>query len=337
MTARFLPAAGLTAIAFLACGAPDGERRADSAVFTAAQPVSGIHSAYGSTAAIRLPARAPLEAPGLVNVFRLSPNVFSGSEPAGERAFEQLAHWGVRTIVSVDGKVPDAAAAATHGMATVHLPIRYSGLTSEQLRRLAKVFREARAPFYVHCFHGRHRGPAAAGVGRLILDGASREQVVAEMGQWCGTSPKYAGLFALLSSAPIPPASETEALAFAFPSACRPEGLRGAMTEIARVFDGLELLGLRGFESDPEHPDLDALNEARRLVELFEVCAESAQAEPRGLGRGVEDSLRASRDLERFLSELRGGREEALRGAEEALDSVADDCASCHRAHRNRR
>jgi protein tyrosine phosphatase (PTP) superfamily phosphohydrolase (DUF442 family) len=320
-----------------ACGAPGGEADAPCAPPAVEAQAPGILNAYACAALVRLPERSPLVAPGLVNVFRLSENVISGSEPTGPGAFEQLARWGVRTVISVDGKTPDARAARAVGIETVHLPIRYSGLSDDQVLSLAKTFREARPPFYVHCFHGRHRGPAAAAVGRLVLDGASREQVVAEMRQWCGTSEKYEGLYRDLLRSPIPTASQTAAFAYDFPEACRPEGLRGAMSEMARVFDALELLAASGWEADREHPDLDARSEARHLVELFEACERSQAAVDRqGLAVRLSVSLEGARDLEALLVELENGQAAAPEAAEEAFEALARDCASCHRAHRNR-
>ena len=338
MTSLHARATGLFALLLFSCGATGGDGGDEAGILVAAPPVVGIQSAYASAGRIRLPDLAPREAPGLPNVFRLSESVISGGQPRDEAAFRELARWGVRTIVSVDGKVPDAAAAAAHGIETVHLPVRYHGLTSEQVLRLVKTFREGRAPFYVHCFHGRHRGPAASAVARLVIDGASREQVVAEMRQWCGTSGVYEGLYRSLLSVPIPPRAVADAFEYDFPSACLPQGLRGAMTEIARVFDALDLLDARDWEPDPDHPDLDALNEARRLAQLFEVCAdsESSAGGPQDLRRRIDDALQASRDLERFLLGLRDGQAGAREGAEDAFKAIALNCASCHQPYRNR-
>ena len=55
-----------------------------------------------------LPERAPEEFPGLHNVYELSANIISGSEPHGQEALETLAQMGVKTILSVDGKEPEA-------------------------------------------------------------------------------------------------------------------------------------------------------------------------------------------------------------------------------------
>jgi protein tyrosine/serine phosphatase len=198
-------------------------------------PLAYEGSAYDAAARVELPAPRPLDMPGLHNVFALGDNIRSGAEPADRGALEELAAWGVKTILSVDGKAPDAETAAELGMRYVHVPIQYDGIDEEELLAIAKTFREQEAPFYVHCFHGRHRGPAAAAIGRVVLDGVPRELALAEMRQWCATSKKYEGLYATVAAAEMPTARETEGFAFDFPAAHRFEGMRAVMIELART------------------------------------------------------------------------------------------------------
>ena len=42
-----------------------------------------------------------------------------------------IADMGVKTILSVDGKIPDAEEAAKYGIRYVHVPIRYGGITND--------------------------------------------------------------------------------------------------------------------------------------------------------------------------------------------------------------
>ncbi|MEM6655987.1 MAG: hypothetical protein AAF596_09305, partial [Planctomycetota bacterium] len=69
---------------------------------------------------------------------------------------------GVRTLVSVDGARPDVALAAEHGLRYVHVPFGYDGIPREARLALTRVARDRQGGVYVHCHHGRHRGPAAA-------------------------------------------------------------------------------------------------------------------------------------------------------------------------------
>ena len=144
-----------------------------------AAPIAQVDSAYSLASKIALPPTKPEDAHGLHNLFRLSPNVISGAEPSTDESFEQLAAMGVKTVISVDGKKPELELAQKHGMRYVHIPIEYKGISDEELLQIVKTYRECEGPFYAHCFHGKHRGPAAAAIGRLVLDGASREEAIA--------------------------------------------------------------------------------------------------------------------------------------------------------------
>jgi protein tyrosine phosphatase (PTP) superfamily phosphohydrolase (DUF442 family) len=290
--------------------------------------------AYEVAGKISLPRIEPQDRPDLQNVFDLSGSIVSGGEPHTEDAFASLAERGIKTIVSVDGKIPDAEAARRHGLRYVHVPIRYSGIEYDELVRLAKTFRELEAPFYVHCFHGKHRGPAAAAVGRVVLDGASRQRAVAEMRQWCGTSSSYSGLYASVASAPYPAAEETAVFRWSFPVAHPMSGFRESMVPISRAYDHLKSLAGRDWRVDPAHPDIDALNEAEILLESFRGSCEldEVATRPEDFRGWLTDSVRSGEKLIEELKRLREGRSA---GATEAMRSIGASCQACHQAYRN--
>ncbi len=288
-------------------------------------------------AEVRLPARRPEEFPGLHNVFRLSPRILTGSEPHGEEGLDALARLGVKTVISVDGKAPDAEGAARRGMRYVHVPLQYSGVKPGEILRLAKTFRELPGPFYTHCFHGKHRGPPAAEIGRLLLDGVPREQALAEMKQWCGTAEKYGGLYRDVATAALPTAEETAAFAWNFPPRQTFAGLRQLMLPIPRAFDNLEALEKRGFEPDPGHPDVVAAEEANQLASFFEQGTKLEDpADPRlsreDLRAWMADAARESGAIRAALGEGgEGGRDRARK----SLGALKNLCASCHKAYRD--
>ena len=327
--------------AMLATGCGPG--RAEGGVVAPPLPFDGSDF-YAVAAEVPLAPLEPLELPGLHNVFKLSERVISGAEPEGEEAFRELAEMGVATILSVDGKQPDAAAAARHGLTYVHVPIQYSGIADDELAAITKTFREQQGPFYVHCFHGKHRGPAAAAVGRLVLDGLERGQAIAEMAQWCGTSPDYEGLYATVASARIPSADETAALDFDFPSGHALDGVRGVMIPMPRHFDALKAVRPLGWAVDPSHPDLDPVHEAEILVELFDALAAVPDIgqQPADFRGWMTAGRTAAVDLAAALAETRAGLSptEALSGparerVETAFQGLAASCKACHAVYRD--
>lgn len=281
--------------------------------------------------------KAPEEHPGLHNLFRLSKNILSGAEPHGEEALAKLAEMGVKTVVSVDGKVPDAETAAKHGLRYVHVPIQYSGIKKAEREALAKTFRELDGPFYVHCFHGKHRGPAAAAWGRVVLDGAPREQALAEMLQWCGTSKKYVGLFETIARAEAPTTEATKGLDFDFPAAHALGGVREIMIDAARTFDYLKALEKRDWQADPEHPDVDARNEAAKLTDLFKATEnlQSFTMKPADFKAWTTESRDHAEGLSANLPLALERDEAAIEAAKAAFGEVANRCGACHQVYRN--
>ena len=247
---------------------------------------------------------------------------------------------GVKTILSVDGKVPDHELAAKYGLRYVHVPIQYSGIDVPARLHIAKTFRELEGPFYVHCFHGKHRGPAAAALGRIVLDGATREQAVAEMRQWCGTSGKYAGLYETIARAPLPALEDTDAIQWDFPAAHEFKGIRHAMIGISRIHDHLKALSGRGWAVDPNHPDLSASNETAQLVEIFRTARATAEVEkkPDDFQGWMRESVAASEALLATLGEMPTGyaeHEQWAQAATAGFDAVNGLCSSCHQVYRN--
>jgi protein tyrosine phosphatase (PTP) superfamily phosphohydrolase (DUF442 family) len=318
----------------LACGE---RKEAATPVVEAAPPLTGVENAYEEAGKLPLAKTEPQEYPGLHNVYRLSDNIVSGSEPHGEEAIRKIAEMGVKTILSVDGKVPDQATAAKYGLKYVHVPIQYAGIEEGELARIAKTFREQEGPFYVHCFHGKHRGPAGAAVGRLVLDGAPRDQALAEMRQWCGTSEKYEGLYEVIASGAMPTGETTTGLEWDFPSAQPLGGFRQAMVEVTRVFDHLKPLYKLKWEPDPEHPDLDALNEAEKLAGLLRRMAEldEVKERPEDFRTYVADSVAACGSLVEQLRAVKAGTESSREPALKSFRTIHQNCTLCHAVYRN--
>jgi hypothetical protein len=222
-------------------------------------------------------------------------------------------------------------------MRYVHVPIQYSKVTPEEMIRIAKTFREMEPPFYVHCYHGKHRGPTAAAIGRMAIDGASRERALAEMRQWCGTSEKYLGLYRDIARSPIPTAEACRDLVWNFPARAELEGYRHAMVEAARAFDHLKALSKHDWRPYPEHPDVDARNEAAKLAQIMGQAAELERVTlaPKDFQGWSKDGAAWSRKLHERLTALAEGDAAARGPVDEAFRAVKRSCTDCHAAYRN--
>lgn len=309
-----------------------------------APPLELEGSAFEAAAMRTLEPRAPVSLGNLENFYRLSDHVFSGGEPESEQAFGQLAQMGVRTILSVDGAAPDAETAEKYGLRYVHVPLQYRGFSSAEIMELTKTFRELPGPFYVHCFHGRHRGPAAAALGRLVLDGVEREEALAEMRQWCGTSEKYEGLYQVIAGGEIPGAEETAAYDWDFPSLYKVSGFRQGMADLTRSYDLLEILVQQDWLPSEAHPDVDARNEARKTAEILQQCHELVDFKvyPEGFQHLMEQSVKEAENLEKALQALyeessigADARKAASAKALNVFERLDQTCLTCHKQYRN--
>jgi hypothetical protein len=268
------------------------------------------------------------ELPGLHNVWRVTPKLLSGSSPEGDAGFLSLQSLGVQTILSVDGAKPDTKRATAFGMAYVHLPIGYDGISEERARQLAKAVRDLPGPVYIHCHHGKHRGPAAALTAVRGLDHRCGVDDALKAMEKIGTDPKYLGLYdAARTCQPIEPAV-LDAMPLEFPSSAGTAPQVGLMVAIDEHFDRLKLIRKAGWTVPASHPDLVPAQEALMLREQYRELARVPDTkEYRGW---VEESEANAGELEEAI---RAKAERAKLDA--ALAKVQADCARCHKAHRD--
>ncbi len=305
---------------------------------TVPPPIEDCTDAYECAGRKKLKPTAPTELEGLHNVFKLSDNIISGGEPLTDGALKAVADMGVKTILSVDGKAPNAELAKKLGMRYVHVPIRYGGLTGDQATKIAKTFREQKPPFYVHCFHGKHRGPCGAAVGRIVLDEVSREQALAEMRQWSGAARKYSGLYVSIATGDIPTAKTTEAFTWDFPAQHKIDGVRAGMVHMTRAFDNVKWLAKREWKPDANHPDIDAVNETAQLVQHFDqfVALKGYAARPADYKAWMTDSVKSVRELATAVKAHADGDSAAAGLATKKLAVLKNLCGACHKPYRNK-
>ncbi len=270
---------------------------------------------------------------GVHNVRQLSTDrersVLSGSLPDGRVGFETLANLGVTTVISVDAARPEYELAGELGMRTIHIPIKYSGITEEQRTALALALAQSEGTVYVHCHHGLHRGPAAAVIG-LIGIGACTPEDGHRLMHNAGTSLSYMGLWDDVAGAVK--LRETE-LAQAEPMMveyARIEGLAATMAEIDRVYDHLAVLSKNNWQAPADHPDLSARSEAGQLHDLFRrILADKTLPVPdEKYAEYMTQSLRLSETLE---AQILGAMNEQAVITMERLQAT---CSACHKTYR---
>ncbi|MGN6133767.1 MAG: hypothetical protein ACTHOU_04660 [Aureliella sp.] len=276
------------------------------------------------------PAPQAIATEHLHNVFQLSDRIFSGSEPKTAAAMAELAQLGIKTIVSVDGIAPNVVLAKQAGMRYIHVPIGYDGVSREAGRALARVAREVPGKIYIHCHHGKHRGPAAAAIVCRTDDGRTgmAARVILEK---AGTGREYPGLWRDVASfqpppagAALPPLVERAAV----------ESLPAAMARLDRTFDRLKLCAASQWQTPPDHPDITP---AREAVQLMEAFAEAARASADNHTLELRQPLAASRQLADALVRALEAVPADGPQADAAMAKLSASCNACHERHRNQK
>jgi protein tyrosine phosphatase (PTP) superfamily phosphohydrolase (DUF442 family) len=279
-----------------------------------------------------------IEAAGLHNVWRLNDNLYSGSSPDGDEGFASLRDLGIKTIISVDGARPDVERARKYGLRYVHLPIGYDGVPEEQAWRIARAVRDLPGPVYLHCHHGKHRGPAAAATALVCLDGDCPVEAAVDVLRKAGTDPRYAGLYASPGKIGRPTKEDLDRVSADFPEVAEVKALAQAMVGIDERWDRLREVRAAGWRAPANHPDLDPPHEALQLVEQYRETARLAEVtgkHPEEFRRWLADAEKNAAALETVLRRGKGKGTVDGAEAEAAYQRAAANCTQCHGKYRD--
>jgi protein tyrosine phosphatase (PTP) superfamily phosphohydrolase (DUF442 family) len=197
-------------------------------------------------------------------------SIYSGGGPETEEAFEALAKLGIKTIITVDGAKPNLELARRFGFRYIHLPHGYDGIPKETAVKLVKAARTAEGPIFVHCHHGKHRGPAAVGVICQGIANWSPTQAESWMKQ-AGTASDYDGLYRSVREFRPPSAEELAKVPGEFPESAVVSAMVDTMVEIDHRWD--QMKALSAHLDDPDKAASEAvllweqIREAQRLPE----------------------------------------------------------------------
>ncbi|MCA9076200.1 MAG: hypothetical protein KDA93_14315 [Planctomycetaceae bacterium] len=248
----------------------------------------------------------------------VSPSIICGATPQSVEEFRGLANQRVHTIVSVDGAPPDVESAAVVQLRYVHIPIGYDGIPQDAVARMTRVLRECERPIYVHCHHGKHRGPAAAAVCAMIageIDPPQARKLLSD----AGTSHDYAGLWrdvqeftAFPDDATLPEIS----------SRVEVEPMTDLMVKVDDCWDKLQI-------AVQAENRTQAREQASILEQLFR---ESIRL------HRVEDGctwLPTMLDAEHAATSLRENFENDYGETSRWLNEIEESCRQCHKYYRN--
>lgn len=285
------------------------------------------------------PAFTPIPDDHLPNAHYVTPRILAGAQPEGDEGFQKLRDLGIKTIISVDGALPDVETAHKFGLRYVHLPITYSGVTDAEGRAIAKALLEVPGPVYVHCHHGKHRAAAAVAVA-CVMTGAIPPDRAESILQTFGTGVNYKGLWAAARSAKPVDQQALHALKVRFVERSKIPPLAEAMVGVDDTFDRLKLIEKAGWRTPADHPDLDPAHEALQLREHFRelLRTDEVKRKPADFQTRLERGERDAAALEAALNAWKPGSPltaSAPSAVADTFRSLGNDCTACHNAYRD--
>ena len=285
-----------------------------------------------------LEAQKPSDAPGLHNVVAYGPSCWSGSLPEGDAGFASLQSWGVRTVISVDGAVPEVARAARFGLRYVHLPIGYDGFDDARKLELVRAVRDLPGPIYIHCHHGKHRSAGAAAAVAASLGWMSPQAAVARM-KVSGTSEGYPGLYRCAATAQVLAAALIDTAPAQWPAVTRPSGMVESMVAIDDAMERIKVVEKAGWKVPATHPDLAPAADAGAIADHLRLLGQDGRprddAALAAFAAILATSLSAAEKLESDLAVETAADRPARLTAD--LKSLRATCTACHAAHRDSR
>lgn len=137
------------------------------------------------------------QAPGLANVGCVDDGLWRTAQPTCE-GYRSAARLGVRTVVNLRTTPSDRRGLARTGIDEVRIPcLPWNVSTCDLVAFLAVATDPARRPVLVHCAQGRDRTGACVAAYRVVVDGWTVDEALAEMRSY-GANPIYGNLPRLL-------------------------------------------------------------------------------------------------------------------------------------------
>ncbi len=266
------------------------------------------------------PPTAPQRIPGVENLREVTPQLFSGSQPEGDAAFQELALRGFKVIVSVDGATPEVELAHKYGLRYIHIPIGYDQIKPQSRADLVEATKPENGKVYLHCHHGRHRGPAAAAYCGLAQGQLTGDQAV-NLLKVAGTKADYTGLWDAVRKFEPPQLKAGPLLETA-----EVEPLTTSMVRIDHSWAAIDRQVKAGRIDDWKK----LTHEVLLLHEEFREIPRTSKLTDEGMKRLVQGAIKETESL----------HEAAEKKDMAALNAVslkvAEGCVSCHTKHRDR-
>jgi len=123
----------------------------------------------------------PLSEPGLPNLHRVDDGLYRGAQPTAE-GMRSLERMGVRTVINLRVAHSDRDELRGTRLDYEHISFKPWHPEDEDVEAFLRIATDpARRPVFVHCAHGADRTGMMVAIYRMVVQGWSAGEVIAEM------------------------------------------------------------------------------------------------------------------------------------------------------------
>lgn len=123
----------------------------------------------------------PVTLPEAENFYRVTPNLYRSAQPS-VKAFREYEKFGIKTVINLRAQHSDRQL-MPHGssMTLIEYPINTWGLDEEDVIIVLRHIQTQPGPILVHCQHGADRTGTIIAMYRIVMEGWSETEALAEM------------------------------------------------------------------------------------------------------------------------------------------------------------
>lgn len=119
----------------------------------------------------------------LPNLHRVTPRLYRSAQPDAA-GFEAAARLGIGTVINLRQMVRDESLTSHPGLTLLRVPMKARAVAEKDGARLVEALRllhQAERPVLVHCHHGADRTGVVCALYRMLHQGWTREEAMAEL------------------------------------------------------------------------------------------------------------------------------------------------------------
>lgn len=117
----------------------------------------------------------------LKNLYQLNDSVYRSEQPS-KKGFKELeSQLGLKTVLNLRRLKDDNRKAKDTQLKLEHLRLKSAEITEEDIIQALQIIQQAEKPVLIHCWHGSDRTGVVAAAYRMVFEGWSKKDAIAEL------------------------------------------------------------------------------------------------------------------------------------------------------------